>query len=270
MNASATESVRRAAHSDKMEGLARFGLGARGAVYVLIGVLALFVAFGKKSKETDQRGALQALSQQTGGFVLLLILGLGLAGYAIWRFSEAAFGVVGEGTKAGPRVQSLGRGLIYTFLAVSAFTILISGRDSSQAKDQQSLTARTMQHTAGRWLVGLVGVAVVIAGLVLVYEGVTRKFEEQLKLGEMSARARKVTEFLGTVGTAARGVVFGMAGILVITAAVQYEPKKARGIDGALRALRDTAVGPWLLVVVAIGLVMFGLFGFCEARWRRT
>jgi hypothetical protein len=119
-------------------------------------------------------------------------------------------------------------------------------------------------------LIGLIGVVVAVVGVDLVYEGFTRKFEKYFKLGEMSAGARKVTEFLGTVGTAARGIVFGVAGVLVVVAAVQFDPKKARGIDGALRALRDTPAGPWLLVVVAAGVVMFGLFGLCEARWRRV
>jgi hypothetical protein len=262
--------ARRATDSKGMDALARLGLVSRAAIYLLIGVLALLLAFGHSSGETDQRGALQQLSQHTGGTIILFVIGLGLAGYALWRFSEAAFGVAGEGKKTGPRLQSLIRGLVYAFLAVSAFVILVQGRDGSQAKQQQSFTARIMHHTAGRWLIGLIGVVIVVVGAVLVYEGVTRKFEKYFKLGEMSAGARRATEFLGTVGTIARGVVFGVAGVLVVVAAVQFEPSKARGIDGALRALRDTPVGPWVLVIVAIGLVMFGLFGLCEARWRKV
>jgi hypothetical protein len=268
--ATASFKAQRAADSKGMDALARLGLVSRAVIYLLIGFLALMLAFGKKGGETDQRGALQQLSRQTGGFVVLLIIAIGLVGYALWRLSEAVFGVAGEGKKAGPRLQSLIRGLIYAFLAVSAFTILVQGRDGSQAKQQQSYTARIMHHTAGRWLIGAIGLVIVIVGGVLVYEGVTRKFEKYFKLGEMSPGARKATEFLGTVGTAARGVVFGVAGVLVVVAAVQYDPSKARGIDSALRALRDTPVGPWLLVVVAIGVVMFGLFGLCEARWRRV
>ncbi|MGH8861394.1 MAG: DUF1206 domain-containing protein [Jatrophihabitantaceae bacterium] len=267
---SAMSDVRRAANSGQMSWLARLGLVARAAVYLLIGILALLLAFGAKKKETDQRGALQELANQTGGFALLLVIAVGLVGYAIWRFSEAAFGVAGEGMKAGPRAQSLIRGVVYAFLAVSAFTILFEGHDTSQARQQQSLTAKVMKNTGGRWLVGLVGVVIVVVGAVLVYEGVTRKFEKYFKLGAMGSRARRITEFLGTIGTTARGVVFGVTGVLIVTAAVQFEPAKARGIDGALRALRDTPAGPWLLVVIAVGLVMFGLFGLCEARWRRT
>ena len=268
--ASATGQARQASNSKGMDAVARLGLAARGTIYLLIGILAVLLAVGHKSGESDQRGAMQQLSRQTGGFVLLLVVALGLAGYALWRLSEAAFGVAGEGKKTGPRLQSLGRGLVYVFLAVSAFVVLVQGQQKSQAKQQQSLTARVMHHTAGRWLVGLVGVVVVVIGAVLVREGVTKKFEKYFKLGEMSPGARKATEFLGTVGTTARGIVFAITGVLLVVAAVQFDPKKARGIDGALLALRDTTFGPVLLVIVALGLIMFGLFGFCEARWRRT
>jgi ABC-type Fe3+ transport system permease subunit len=253
-----------------MDALARLGLAARGAIYLLVGALAVLLAFGQKKGETDQRGAMQQLAQHTGGFVVLLIIAIGLAGYALWRFSEAAFGVAGEGKKAGPRTQSAIRGIVYTFLAISAFTILAQGRDKSQAKQQESYTARLMHDSAGRWLVGLIGLVIAVVGAVLIYQGVKKKFEKDFKLGEMSPAARKVTEFLGTVGTASRGVVFAVAGVLVVIAAVQFDPKKARGIDGALLALRDTPLGPVLLVAIALGLVMFGLFGLCEARWRRT
>jgi hypothetical protein len=268
--ASASAKARRASNSKGMDALARLGLAARGAIYLLVGVLAVLLAFGKKKGETDQRGAMQQLAQQTGGFVLLLIVAVGLAGYALWRFSEAAFGVAGEGKKAGPRAQSAFRGIVYTFLAISAFTILVEGRQKSQAKQQESYSARLMHNSAGRWLVGLIGLVVAIVGAVLIYEGVKRKFEKYFKLAEMSPAARKVTEFLGVVGTVARGIVFVVAGVLVVVAAVQFDPKKARGIDGALLTLRDAPFGPVLLVAVAVGLVMFGLFGLCLARWRRT
>jgi hypothetical protein len=268
--ANASAKARRASNSKVMDWLARLGLVSRGVIYLLIGVLALLLAFGEKKGETDQRGAMQELAQQTGGFVLLLIVAVGLAGYALWRFSEAAFGVAGEGKKAGPRAQSAVRGIAYTFLAVSAFRIVIEGRQKSQAKQQESYSARVMRDSAGRWLVGLIGLIVLIVGAVLVYQGIRRKFEEHFKLGEMSRGARRMTEFLGVVGTVSRGLVFGVAGVLVVIAAVQFDPKKARGIDSALLTLRDAPLGPVLLVAVAVGLIMFGLFGLCEARWSRT
>jgi ABC-type Fe3+ transport system permease subunit len=118
--------------------------------------------------------------------------------------------------------------------------------------------------------VGLVGVVVVVCGLVLAWEGVRRKFEKHLDLDRMSPTVRTAVEFLGVVGTSARGLVFALAGGFVIAAAVDYDPRKAGGLDRALRELADTSVGPWLLVLAAVGLMMFGVYGYAEAIWRRT
>ncbi|MGH8962354.1 MAG: DUF1206 domain-containing protein [Jatrophihabitantaceae bacterium] len=266
----ATASVRHAARGDSMKRIARLGLAARALIYLLIGVLAIALANGSRRNETDQRGALQALTRHTGGTALVWVIAVGLAAYALWRFSEAAFGVVGEGHKAGPRVQSFVRGLIYAFFAVSAFKLVIQGRSGSQAGQQELFTAKAMRHTGGRWAVGIVGAIVVICGLVLAWQGLTRKFEKYLNLGQMSRNTRRVVEIMGVFGTAARGVVFALAGVFVIVAAVQYDPRKAGGLDGALRELADSSTWSWLLYVIAAGLVVFGVYGFAEAKWRRT
>jgi hypothetical protein len=250
--------------------LARWGLAARATIYLLIGLLAVALAAGSHRGETDQRGALQELTRHRGGVVLVWVIGIGLAGYALWRLSEAAFGVVGEGKKTGPRVQSFARAVIYAFFAVSAFKVASNSGAGSQSGQQELWTAKAMQHSGGRWLVGVVGAIVVICGLVLVWEGARRKFEKYLDMGRTSRATRNTVEFLGVVGTIARGIVFALAGIFVISAAVDYNPKKAGGLDRALRELADTSAGPWLLGVVAVGLVMFGVYGYAEAKWRRT
>jgi lysylphosphatidylglycerol synthetase-like protein (DUF2156 family) len=103
-----------------------------------------------------------------------------------------------------------------------------------------------------------------------VWEGLTRKFEKYFNLGEMSPPARRVVEILGVFGTAARGLVFALAGVFVIVAAVQYNARKAGGLDRALRELAASSSWSWLLFVIAVGLVVFGVYGFAEAKWRRT
>jgi len=127
-----------------------------------------------------------------------------------------------------------------------------------------------MHHSGGRWLVGIVGLVIVVAGLVLVAEGVRRKFMNYLELSQMSRRTRRLVERLGMVGTAARGVVFALAGVLVTEAAVTYQPSKAGGIDKALLTLRNQPFGELLLILAALGLIIFGVYGLCEARWRRV
>src|SRR5580698_7749637 len=145
--------ARRASHSPAAHFLARAGLTARGVIYILVGWVALLVALGQSSREADQQGALQLLADKPYGLVSLWLLGVGFAAYALWRLSEAAFGVTGEPPGAGPRLISLGRAVIYAGFAYLTFTV-ISGSQHSQSRQQQDMTATAMQHTAGRWLVG--------------------------------------------------------------------------------------------------------------------
>ena len=266
-----SDAARRASNSNAMEYGARAGLAARATIYLLMGLLALALALGQSNKETDQRGALSEVAKQSGGKLLLVLLAVGFAGYALWRFSEAAFGVVGDGKGAGPRLKSLFRGLVYASFAATTLSILAgSGGNGSQASQQQGLTARTMAHTGGRFLVGIIGIVVAVVGATMIYEGIKKKFEKYLRMNEMSQTQRTVVEKLGMVGTIARGVVIGLSGLLVLDAAVTYQPKKARGLDGALRTLADQPYGTVLLTVAALGLIAFGIYGFAEARWHRT
>jgi len=248
---------------------ARLGLTARGIIYLLIGWVAVMLALGKTTREADQRGALQMLAGQPFGMVALWLLGIGFAAYALWRLSEAAFGVTGDGRDAGPRLRSLVRALIYAGFAVMTF-LIINGTGHSQSGQQQDWTARLMHQPGGRWAVAAIGVAIVIAGLVLVAEGARLKFEKYLRLGDMSARTRRVVEWLGMAGTAARGLIFAIAGVLVVDAAVTFHPAKAGGLDKALRTLRDQPFGQVGLIAAAAGLIVFGIYGLCEARWHRV
>lgn len=253
-----------------MAGLARFGLAARAFVYLVIGWLAIQIARGHGSHQANQRGALADIAQHSYGIVLLWILGIGFAAYAIWRLSEAAFGTAAEGKKAGPRAQSLVRGIVYAALAVSTVSFIAGTRKQGQSQQQQTLTARVMKHDYGRWAVGLIGLIVVVVGLAMIVEGVRKKFEKQLRMDELTGPTRTVVVWLGIVGTAARGIAFAIAGVLVVAAAVTFNAAKSTGLDGALRTLADRPYGSWILGILALGLVAFGLFGFAVARWAKT
>ncbi|HEX3491497.1 MAG TPA: DUF1206 domain-containing protein [Streptosporangiaceae bacterium] len=261
--------ARRASRSSAAKWLARAGLAARGVLYVLIGWVAILVALGQTSHQANQQGALQLLAGQPLGLASLWLLAFGFAAYALWRLSEAAFGATAEGDGAGPRIKALGSGVVYAALAVLTFKV-VTGRNSNQVRQQQDITAKVMQHTGGQWLVGIAGLIVVIIGLALIFQGVRRKFLKYLQTSQMSRRTRKVVEWLGVIGSIARGVVIGLVGVLVIDAAVTHKAAKSGGIDKALLTLRDQPFGVFLLILAAVGLVIFGIYGLCEARWRRV
>lgn len=266
----AVTSARRASHGQTMRSLARFGLAARAFVYVVIGLLAVQIARGHGNHQANQRGALGDIAQHSYGIALLWILGIGFAAYAIWRLCEAAFGTAADGLETGPRVKSLVRGIVYAGLAGTTFSFIAGTSRQGQAQQQQTLTARIMSHTYGRWLVGLIGLIVIAAGLAVIAEGARRKFEKDLRMNDLHGTARTIVIRLGMVGTIARGIVFTISGALILDAAVTFQASKSTGLDGALRTLADRPYGPWLLGVLALGLVAFGLYGFAAARWAKT
>ena len=260
--------AQQAADSRPMDWLARAGLTARAVVYLLIGLLAILVANGNRA-EADQKGALaQVIAKPYGGWAVGL-LAFGFAGYALWRLSEAAFGVVGEGRKTGPRVQSLVRGIVYLFLSYTALSLLLGSR-AGQAAQQRGYAGQLMTTTGGRWLVGVAGAVVLVVGVALVVEGFQLKFMRFFPAGALPADISKLVRQLGRVGTMARGVVFALAGGLLVAAAWTFDPRKAGGLDGALKTLRSQPYGPFLLLLIALGLVAFGVYGLAEARYRRV
>lgn len=263
--------ARRAARGRWVEWLARLGLLARGAVYLVIGGLAVDVALRHGRGETDQNGALRTIAAQPFGKLLLVVLAVGFAGYALWRFLAAAYGEGGD-DGVGSRLVSLVRGLAYAAVCLTTVSLVTgagNGKGGSAAQNQ-TLTARVMHHSGGRLLVGVVGLVLVGIGVALLVQGVRKKFLEGLELGRLSGRSRRIVERLGAYGTCARGVIFGAAGVFVVVAAVTYDARKARGLDFALKSLAGQPFGTVLLLLVALGLIAFGLFGLVEARYRRT
>jgi hypothetical protein len=261
---------REAAASHWLQWLARGGLVARGVNYMLIGLLAVQIAFGSKGKRADSAGALHAVAGQDGGIVVLWLLAAGFAGLALWRLAEAGYGQAGRrGHTAGKRLVSLGLGAFYGFVSAGIVAFILgTGSQSSGNAESQDLTAKVMAHPGGRWLVIGIGAGLFAAGSGVAAYGLRKQFTKVLDTAQMSARTRKAVEFLGMAGNVARGVVFGVAGVLLVIAAVTFDPKEAQGLDGSLRKIATTPLGPWLLVAVALGLVTFGVYSCCEARWR--
>lgn len=269
--ATARHAGREAAASTPMKFLARAGFVARGIMYVIIGWIAIEVAFHKSGQQADKTGALHALSETPVGAVALWVLVVGFFGMAIWRLSEAVYGTPGAGPPtAWTRLAAIAKAVFYGLVAWSVLEYTV-GIGNPPSSDQQSvdLTATLMRHPGGRVVVIAIGLALIGGGLYLGYQAWRKRDRDTLRLNEMGERTRRIVEWLARVGGIARGIVFVTAGVLLVVAAARSQPDQAKGLDSALRTLAAAPIGPWLLVLVAIGLVMFGVFSCCQARWRQ-
>ncbi len=255
-----------------IERFARFGYGAKGVVYSLIGVLAIRAAFSP-SHPSNSRGALASLADEPFGQVLLGIVGVGLIGYALWRLVEAFADAEQRGHDARGIIRRIGygiSGLIYAALAWQALRLAFgSGGGNTQSDSTSSRTATLMSQPFGVWLVGLVGVCIIVYGLYQLRKASRSKPRERLDLAGTSPTMRTWSIRLSRFGIASRGVVFLIIGTFLIVAAVQHQPSEARGVQGALSTLEQTSFGPWLLAIVGLGLLSYGIYQFLQARYRR-
>jgi hypothetical protein len=266
---SAEASLSSAARAPAIGWLARAGLVARGVVYAVVGVLALKLAVGDGGRATSQQGALKAIAGQPFGKLLLVLLAVGLAGYASWRLIRAAAGHGREAQDSGlDRVAGLASGLAYAALCVTAVAIL-AGAGSSSGSPKKA-TGGVLDWTGGPLLVGIAGAVLIGVGVYQAYKGAARKFLETSKTGEMGEGAERAFTVLGVAGHLARGVVFALIGYGLIKAAIDYDSKKAVGLDGALRQLAHASYGPLLLGIVAAGFIMFAAYSVADARYRKV
>jgi hypothetical protein len=255
-----------------VETLARIGLVAKGLSFGLVGALAIKLAAGDGGKATSRQGALQDLAQTSFGKVVLVLLACGFAAYALWRFVEAYVEEQSSDDGAakvwGKRAGYVARGLIYAGLTYSTLKILTgSGSQSQDAKAHHS-TAVVLKWPGGTWLVGIAGLALIGAALWNLYRGLTRKFEDKWRVNKLTPAVRRWGSLAGVVGHVARFVVFALIGVFVVKAAVDYKPKDAIGLDGALQKLAHASYGPLLLGLTAVGLVAYGVYCLVDAGLR--
>jgi len=249
--------------------LARAGLVARGVVYLIIGLLALKLALGDGGKTTNQQGALKTIAEQSFGKTLLVLVAIGLAGYALWRLLRAAVGHGAEQRDSGSdRVAALASGIGYAIVFVTAVKILTGS--STGSGTPKEATAGVLGWSGGTVLVAIAGVVMIGVALYQAYKGIARTFLDDAKTSEMGSGVRKGYTALGVFGHVARAVVFGLIGYGLIKAASDYDPHKAVGLDGALRKLADASYGPALLGLVAAGLVGFAAYSIADARYRKV
>jgi hypothetical protein len=252
--------------------LGRFGYTAKGVVYAIVGVLAFQAAIGSGGQTTGSSGALQSIANQPFGQLLLGLVAIGLAGYVVWRFAEAIADPENKGTDAkgiATRIGYVVSGILYGFLAFTAVQIIMGNGGGGGGSSTESFTARLMSQPFGQWLVGIVGVITIAAGFEQLQRAYKASFRKKFKLQDMSPTEQTWSTRLGRFGLSARGLVWTMIGIFFIVAAYQAQPQEAEGLAQVLQTLVQQPFGPWLLGIVALGLVAYGIFMVIQARYRR-
>jgi Domain of Unknown Function (DUF1206) len=263
--------ARRAASQPWVEPVARLGFMMRGVLYLIIGVLAVQLAAGKEGgAKSDQVGAIATIAAQPIGKFLLILVAIGPAGYAIaglvWAILDPQHegqGAKGVAMRVGHALGAMGYGLL-VIPTVGFITGSVS--QSSGDASAQEWTARLMSAPLGPWLVGIAGAISLVGALVQFYTAYTAGFKDELMLGRMGYDQRRWAMMAGRAGYAARGVVFGLVGFFLIVAALQQDSKQAHGLDGAMHSLIQQPYGTWLLGIVALGLVAFGVYSILTAR----
>lgn len=253
-----------------VERLARLGYTTKGMVYGLIGMLALMAAFGLGGQTTDSSGALRTISRQPFGKFLLVLITIGLLGYALWRFIECFQDPERKGTNVKGILTRIGyaiSGLIYAGLAWTAAK-LVMGAEAGKSNSQQDWTARILEQPLGQWLIGTIAVTTIAMGFYMFYKAYKTKFQRELDLRELDSNQEKLIINICRFGIAARAIVFVIIGFFLIQAARFSNAGEVKGIDGALHTLGQQPFGKILLSLVALGLVAYGIYMAVQARYK--
>jgi uncharacterized protein DUF1206 len=251
--------------------LGRIGLVGYGVVHLLVAWLALAVAFGIPDAPPDPQGAIATIAGTPGGTLALGLLAVGLIAFALWQVTAAAIGFrwVSGGERLRKRSGAVAKSIATGGLAVVIIDSLVD-RGAPRETTAQSLAAATLALPAGRFLLGVVAVVILVLAGMMTYTGVRRTFMGDLDVRRLGPAARHAIEVLGVLGHLSRALALAVIGLLAVGAALWADPNLAGGLDAALYALGDTWLGAWLLIVVAVGFGAYGLFCVADAATRRA
>ncbi|KGX91990.1 membrane protein [Pontibacillus halophilus JSM 076056 = DSM 19796] len=256
-----------------VRGFARFGYMAKGFVYTLLGILSLLAALGVGGgKTSDTQGVFATVASQPFGNALLWIVAVGLIGYVVWRIIQAVQDPEHkgkDGSGIGARIGYLVSAGIYTFLTFKAISIASSAGSSGSSGSggsKQTVIAKLLSQPFGQWVIGIIGVGVIVYALAQIYKGMKEKFTKDFKLSEMNDHEKRIVTKTGKLGLTARGIVLAIIGYFFIVTAVTSNAQNAQGLDAALGKIASQPFGQWLLGLVAIGLACYGIFQIMKGK----
>lgn len=247
------------------EKIARFGLSAMGFVYVLIGVLTAMTALNWGGREVGTKGAIAFLAGQSLGKFLLAIMAIGLFSYAFWRMYQTFYDSrnLGKGYKAlFTRGGYFTGGLFYAALGFVAVKLLFGGGYD----EQNELIISALSSKFGSAFAVLFGLVLAGKSIFEVFFVISNQFKKNVHSSEMPPKAKTLLLKFGIIGHSARAVTFGIMSFLTIRAGVTFRNEKMSTLTDAFQFLNNT-FGDIVLVIVALGLLCFGLFMFVKAKY---
>jgi Domain of Unknown Function (DUF1206) len=257
---------------------ARLGWIAKGAVYGILGLLAVSIALDGTSSErsgsgeASQVGAVAEIAGSPVGEVALYALAVGLLLYAAWRIVSVVLPAENSPNAWVTRAGYVVSAVVYVALAWSALSFArhrSGGSTDSEDAKVERLARDLMEMSSGRWLVGALGAVVIGIGAYFAVKGLLAKFRDELEPGDVGPVSEESIVLLGRVGWVGRGIVMGLVGWLLIRAAVRFRPDDAKGFDGALREVTGSTPGAVLVGFAAVALVLYGLFCVVSAPRQR-
>lgn len=258
---------------NKIKTMARTGFVAKGIVYGIIGVLTFKAAFDMGGQKAGQMQVLEFLEKQTFGNILLILMALGLACYAAWRFVQAVKDPENIGDDKKGKAKRTGfffSGLLYLGIAVLAALKAFGSGSGSSGSSGSAQQSSFLASETGLLVLGIVGAGIIIAGIFQFVKAYKNDYYKKLglvSLGDQKKREsiKKTAEF----GLSARGVILLIIGFFAIKAAMNSNPSEIKTTQEAFSFLQDSAYGPWLMGIVAAGLVAYAIYMFLMAKYRR-
>ena len=257
--------------NEAIEKLARLGMGAKGTVYIILGVLTAMAAFNQGGQKAGQSDALKFIYNQPFGQILLAILAIGLIGYVVWRFVQAFRDPENEGSDKKGIAKRIGygaSGVLYGFLAFEAIRMLFQSGSSGGGGGNKQVVSLLLEQPFGQILVGIVAVALFAKAVSQIYKAVTGKFMEEINAHQLEYKVKKIIKNTGVAGLLARGIVVGIIGFLFLKAAIQANASQAGGTEGAFSFIQSSSYGSILLGIVAVGLACYGVYMLVKARYK--
>lgn len=254
-----------------VERFARFGYITKGIIYGTVGLLALRAAVGPRPADEGTHGALITILNRPFGLFILALLAFGLVGYALWRFIQATFDTEEKGRSLFGLAQRAGyavSGLGYGTLALAAFDLIREVLTARNFYTPHDWSVTVLRLPLGPWLLGGVGLVVAGVGLIYIHRAYTRAYCEEVDTTDLGALELVCLMHLGRIGIATRGILYVILGLLIVQAAMEFDPNEVEGLGSALAWLERQPFGPWLLMAVAAGLIAYGIYMGFEARRR--